>query len=154
VGQDLWHLQGWNTFAASYNPLWVAALALTFVTLTPLLRPGGPSGAAEAATLGLGLLALVAVHPYSAIVVLAVAVIRPVLACTASTRPARRCSTCSPVCRRATYSRRPSSGISSSPMALLAAVPMNPFVGATDGRVRICPDRPGGRLSESPGLTS
>lgn len=80
VYQDLWHLQGWNTFAAAYNPLWVAALALTFVTLVPLLRPDGPAGVADAATLGLGLLALVAVHPYSAIVVLAVAAARPLLA--------------------------------------------------------------------------
>jgi hypothetical protein len=80
VHQDLWHLQGWNTFAAAYNPLWVAALALTFVTLVPLLRPDGPSGAADAAVLCGGLLALVATHPYSAIVVLAVAVARPVLA--------------------------------------------------------------------------
>ncbi len=80
VSQDLWHLQGWNTFAASYNPLWVAALALTFLTLTPLLRPGGPSGWRDATVLGGGLLGLVATHPYSAIVVLAVAAARPALA--------------------------------------------------------------------------
>ncbi len=80
VYQNLWHLQGWNTFAAAYNPLWVAALALTFVTLVPLLRPGGPTGVADAAALGVGVLALVAVHPYSAIVVLGVAATRPVLA--------------------------------------------------------------------------
>jgi hypothetical protein len=79
VHQDLWHLQGWNTFAATYNPLWVAGLALTFVTLVPLLRPDGPSGIADAAVLGGGLLALAATHPYSTLVVLAVAVTRPVL---------------------------------------------------------------------------
>jgi hypothetical protein len=79
VNQDLWHLQGWNTFAASYNPLWVAALALTLVTLVPLVRPAGPSGPRDALRLGGGLLALGLIHPYSAIVVAAVAVTRPVL---------------------------------------------------------------------------
>ena len=63
----------------AYNPLWVAALALTFFTLVPLLRPDGPSGIADAAVLGGGLLALAATHPYSTLVVLAVAVTRPVL---------------------------------------------------------------------------
>lgn len=77
VYQDLWHLQGWNTFAASYNPLWVAALALTLVTIVPLVRPGGPRGAGDAAILGIGLLVLLATHPYSAIVVVAVAMARP-----------------------------------------------------------------------------
>jgi hypothetical protein len=80
VGQDLWHLQGWNTFAACYNPLWVAALALTLVTLVPCLRPGGPAGLADAATLGGGLLLLAYSHPYSVFVILAVAAARPVLA--------------------------------------------------------------------------
>ena len=80
VNQDLWHLQGWNTFAAGYNPLWVAALALTLVTLVPLLRRHGPAGASDAARLGIGFLALFLIHPYSAIVVLAVVVARAVLA--------------------------------------------------------------------------
>jgi hypothetical protein len=80
VGQDLWHLQGWNTFAACYNPLWVAALALTLFTLVPLVRPGGPSGLADAATLGGGLLLLAFSHPYSVFVILAVAAARPALA--------------------------------------------------------------------------
>jgi len=77
ASQDLWHLQGWNTFAAAYNPLWVAALALTLFTLVPLVRPGGPSGLRDAARLGGGLLVLGLIHPYSAIVVLVVAVARP-----------------------------------------------------------------------------
>jgi hypothetical protein len=77
ASQDLWHLQGWNTFAASYNPLWVAALALTLFTLVPLVRPDGPSGLRDAARLGGGLLVLELMHPYSAIVVLVVAVARP-----------------------------------------------------------------------------
>jgi hypothetical protein len=80
TNQDLWHLQGWNTFAACYNPLWVAALALTLVTLVPLLRRDGPTGARDAARLGIGFLALFLVHPYSAIVVLAVVAARPALA--------------------------------------------------------------------------
>ena len=79
VNQDLWHLQGWNTFAASYNPLWVAALALTLVTLVPLVRRAGPSGAGDAVRLGAGFVALVLVHPYSAVVVLAMAITRPAL---------------------------------------------------------------------------
>jgi len=88
VDQDLWHLQGWNTFAAFYNPLWVAALALTLVTLVPLLRPGGPRGSVDAATLGGGLLLLAFTHPYSVFVVLAVAVARPLLAWIFGARPA------------------------------------------------------------------
>lgn len=80
VYQDLWHLQGWNTFAATYNPLWVAALALAFVALTPLMRPGGATGAADATTLGFGFLGLAATHPYSALIVVAVAAARPALA--------------------------------------------------------------------------
>jgi len=79
VNQDLWHLQGWNTFAATYNPLWVAALALTFWTLVPLLRPAGPAGTRDLVTLAVGFTALFWTHPYSAIVVLAVAATRPVL---------------------------------------------------------------------------
>jgi len=79
VQQDLWHLQGWNTFAASYNPLWLAGLALTFVTVVPLLRPGGPAGWRDVATLAVGIPLLSWTHPYSAIVVVAVAAARPVL---------------------------------------------------------------------------
>jgi hypothetical protein len=79
LNQDLWHLQGWNTFGASYNPIWVAALALTLVTLVPLVRPAGPSGPRDAVRLGGGFLVLVLVHPYSAIVAITVAVARPVL---------------------------------------------------------------------------
>lgn len=77
--QDIWHLQGWNTFNASYNPMWVAALALTVTTLVPLVRPAGPSGARDAVWLGGGLLVLALLHPYSAVVVIAVAVARPAL---------------------------------------------------------------------------
>jgi len=80
VQQDLWHLQGWNTFAASYNPLWLAGLALTFVTVVPLLRPRGPSGWRDVATLAVGIPILSWTHPYSAIVIVAVAAARPVLA--------------------------------------------------------------------------
>ena len=80
VQQDLWHLQGWNTFAASYNPLWVAGLALTFATLVPVLRPRGPAGWRDAITLALGVPLLAWTHPYSAIVVVAVAAARPVVA--------------------------------------------------------------------------
>lgn len=79
VHQDLWHLQGWNTFAAAYNPLWLAGLALTFVTLTPLLRPRGPAGWRDVATLAIGIPLLSWTHPYSAIVVVAVAVARPIV---------------------------------------------------------------------------
>jgi len=77
VQQDLWHLQGWNFFAASYNPLWLAGLALTFVTLVPLLRPHGPTGWRDGLTLAVGIPLLVWTHSYSGIVVVAVAVARP-----------------------------------------------------------------------------
>jgi hypothetical protein len=52
---------------------------LTLVTLVPLVRPAGPSGPCDSLRLGGGFLALGLIHPYSAIVVAAVAVTRPVL---------------------------------------------------------------------------
>jgi hypothetical protein len=80
VAQDLWHLQGWSTFAASYNPLWVAALTLTLYTLRPALQPGGPAGLRDLGRLAVGLAVLHGTHPYSALVVVAVLAVRPALA--------------------------------------------------------------------------
>lgn len=90
VKQDLWHLQGWNTFSAFYNPLWVAALAVTLVGITPLLRAGGPRTGRDAAAIGLSFVALACMHPYSAIVVAAVAVTLPVVGWLFRSPPDRR----------------------------------------------------------------
>jgi hypothetical protein len=73
VAQDTWHLFGWSTFAAFYNPLWVAALTVALLVLRPLLDPTGPRRPAELARLGGLFLLLYWIHPYSGVVVLAVA---------------------------------------------------------------------------------
>jgi len=67
------YLLGWSTFAAAFNPLWIAGLTLTLATLHPLLRPHGPRNVRELAGAALGLFATFWIHPYSAIVVIAVA---------------------------------------------------------------------------------
>jgi hypothetical protein len=77
--QDLWHLQGWSTFAALYNPLWVAGLALTLVALRPMLEPS-PQGRRDLVQLSVAVFLLHWVHQYSEIAVLAVAVSSPLAA--------------------------------------------------------------------------
>ncbi|MGH7857889.1 MAG: hypothetical protein ACREQY_11215, partial [Candidatus Binatia bacterium] len=78
VEQDLWHLQGWSTFAALHNPLWIAGLTLSLLTLAPILDPVEPPRSAALRT-GLCFFILYWAHPYSAIVVLAVLFGRPLL---------------------------------------------------------------------------
>lgn len=67
------HLFGWSTFAAMFNPVWVAGLTLTLVALRPLLRPDGPADGRELLLVGGAFFAGFWIHPYSAIVVVAVA---------------------------------------------------------------------------------
>lgn len=66
---DLKHLYGWNGFAAFYNPLWIAALALLLVVLRPLLQPGGPASTRDKVQGAVGFLLLALVHSYSAVLV-------------------------------------------------------------------------------------
>jgi hypothetical protein len=66
VAQDLWHLYGWSSFGAFYNPLWIAGLVLLLLTLPPLLEPGGPRGWRQFAGVGVGMLLLGLTHTYSA----------------------------------------------------------------------------------------
>lgn len=68
-----WHMYGWNTFQSLYNPLWIAGLTLTLVVLRPLLQAGGPRGWRDVLLVGLAFPLLYFVHPYSALVLLAVA---------------------------------------------------------------------------------
>lgn len=70
VHQDLWHLYGWSTFQAAYNPLWLAGLALLLWTLPVLLQPGGPRRWNERGRVALGLLLLALTHTYSALALL------------------------------------------------------------------------------------
>ncbi len=65
--------QGWSTFAAFNNPLWVAGLTLTLVTFRPLIAWDGLRGVRPCVQFGLGLVATYLVHPYSGVVVIAVA---------------------------------------------------------------------------------
>lgn len=80
VTQDLWHLQGWSTFAGLFNPLWITGLALTLLALEPLLDPEQPTTRGGLARLSIAVFLLHWVHVYSEIVVLAVAVVRPLVA--------------------------------------------------------------------------
>jgi hypothetical protein len=80
VSRDLWHVQGWTTFAAFYNPLWIAGLALTLSALALLLDPGRPADRRTVVRLSLAVFLLHWVHVYSEIVVLAVAVAHPLVA--------------------------------------------------------------------------
>lgn len=82
VAQDLWHLQGWSTFAGLFNPLWIAGLAVTLVALEPLLDPARPTARGSLVRLSLAVFLLHWVHLYSEIVVIAVAVVHPFVAWT------------------------------------------------------------------------
>lgn len=64
---------GWSTFEALFNPLWIAGLTLAMIALAPVLAPRGPERARDYAAIGVGFLLLFVVHPYSALVVAAVA---------------------------------------------------------------------------------
>ena len=78
VAQDTWHLQGWNSFAAFYNPLWIAALTMSLLILRPILQPDAPS-LRDRLVVGVGSLLLFFVHPYSMIYVIAVFFMLPLL---------------------------------------------------------------------------
>ena len=64
---------GWSTFEALFNPLWIAGLTLAMLVLGPVLAPRGPERARDFVAIALGFVALFLVHPYSALVVAAVA---------------------------------------------------------------------------------
>jgi hypothetical protein len=82
---------GWSTFDGMFNPLWVAGLTLSLVVLRPILAPRGPDGWRDRAALGLGLPLLFLVHSYTAIVVVAVAVVRPLVEAALAPRVDWRC---------------------------------------------------------------
>jgi hypothetical protein len=70
VRSELWYLFGWSTFAASYNPLWLAGLSLLLVILGRALAPDAP-GARGSAALAALLVVLWFTHPYSALAAVA-----------------------------------------------------------------------------------
>ena len=80
VVQDLWSLQGWSTFAALFNPLWIGGLTLTLLALEPVLDPAREPNGRRLAGLALTVFVLHWIHPYSELVVLAVAAVRPLAA--------------------------------------------------------------------------
>jgi hypothetical protein len=71
--------QGWNTFASMNNPLWIAGLILTLIALRPLLLPTGEQKPRDWVQFTLAFVAAHLVHPYSGLLVLAVAVLIPVI---------------------------------------------------------------------------
>jgi len=73
LGRATQDVFGWSTFEALFNPLWIAGLTLAMVVLGPVLAPRGPRRARAYAAVGFGFLLLFLVHPYSAVVVGAVA---------------------------------------------------------------------------------
>lgn len=68
IGTDLWHLYGWSTFEAAFNPLWILGLAGILLVGTPLLQPGGPRTRRDLTTVVAGFPVLWFVHSYSALV--------------------------------------------------------------------------------------
>jgi len=77
--EQTWSLHGWNVFGAAYNPLWLAAMTLALLVLRPVLLPSDRLTWAGVARLGLGIAGLHLVHPYSALLVLAVCAGWPVI---------------------------------------------------------------------------
>ena len=73
-------IQGWNLFAAAFNPLWIAALIPSIWVLREILAPFGREGCRRCLKIGLGIVLIHLIHPYSAIVVLGVACAMPPLA--------------------------------------------------------------------------
>lgn len=71
--------QGWNTFAALYNPMWIAGLSCTLVSLRPVIQPGGPRSSFQWGQTALGYVLTHLIHPYSGLVVLGVIMSVPVL---------------------------------------------------------------------------
>lgn len=79
VRGDFWPMFGWSTFQAAYNPLWMAGLALLVPLLGAALDPAWTSSPRKWLGMGAGLLLLHLIHPYTAITVLAVVALQPVL---------------------------------------------------------------------------
>ena len=78
--EDTASLLGWNVFAAAYNPLLIAALISSLWVLRDILAPPAKGSYRQALKIGLGIVLIHLIHPYSALVVLAVAGALPVLA--------------------------------------------------------------------------
>jgi len=82
LAQGTWQMNGWTTFAAAYNPLWIAGGIGVMVWLRPVLgdRARGPLALTALAAGGF---ALYLVHPYSAVGALAIGAGAPLLAAAA-----------------------------------------------------------------------
>jgi hypothetical protein len=74
-----WAMFGWNTLAAFFNPLWIAALIPTLFVLRPILAPNGPQNGRDLVVIGAGFFLTYWIHPYTAIFILAVAFAGPVI---------------------------------------------------------------------------
>jgi hypothetical protein len=74
---DTWDMVGWNTFGSMFNPLWIAGLILTLVTLRPVLEPEGTPRPRELFQVGAGFFLTYFVHGYTAVFLLGVVVCKP-----------------------------------------------------------------------------
>lgn len=76
--QETWALYGWNLFASFFNPLWTAALIAAMLALRPMLVPTERSHR-DLVLMGISFLLVYAIHPYTAIGILGIAAMLPVV---------------------------------------------------------------------------
>jgi len=79
VHHDLWTAQGWNTFDAFYNPLWIGALTLLLILFSVTLKPEGPRGIGDHLLAPAIFVVLWLTHPYSAMAAIAVLAAVPIV---------------------------------------------------------------------------
>ncbi len=76
---DFWAANGWSTFEAAHNPLWLAGLVLVVPLLGHVLAPEPQPKWQTHIAYCVGLIVLWFVHPYSALAVLAIVGVQPLL---------------------------------------------------------------------------
>jgi hypothetical protein len=72
INQELWHLYGWSTFGAAFNPLWLCGLSGLLVILRPMIHPEGPTHLKDKVIIWFGLILLWFTHVYSALMALGI----------------------------------------------------------------------------------
>ena len=79
IEQSTQWLMGWNTFASSFNPMWIAALVGTLFALRVLLTPDVSRGKGELFGAAVALFLTYWIHPYTAIGIVAIVLVLPLL---------------------------------------------------------------------------